>query len=929
MNKKTFGVFSVALVCTTQMVPLSARESNGIVSEEVTNVGEQENEDLNDVLDLEEVVVTGQGAAIQKRRLSSNVQTLHAKDLQQHPAQRVDAVLQSALPNMRINLSGGQPGATSLMIARGLSSAFSNSTPVIYVDGVRVDNNNTSSALNNDLNGGNYTGAGYAGQTASNSSIADIPLENIERIEYVTGGAATTLYGSDAANGVIQIFTKKGGLGRMQTSITADLGSEVANSDFYYFRNTADLIHQAAFFQRYRLTADAATERGGWSLGASMQHSDGTIVGDANEHRNYSVRFGAHHEISRWMEYETSFGAALQEMRYARNGNEGLYGGLWTLECGAVTGQWWTDAEGQRHSFPADVDQIKGEAFDQLKQICLGGEGLSDHRERIRRFQMSHALVYRPVKGLTAKATLGIDYRHNNNKYTITNAWIEAAQQAASVPQSTMRNFDRDYLGLTFDASVQYNHRHDDLWSLVSTAGFQFFSTDDHQTSIFGKDLRDGSLTLDGAATTYGHEWLSRLHNEGLFLQENFGLLDRYYLDLGIRTDYNSGFGDNVGWQWYPKVGLSYLLSEEKMLADKEWLQTLRLFANYGVAGLYPPAFAYQRTVSFGSYQGGLAASFGQYGNQDLGPEKKHSFEAGLNARLFDRLVLGITYYNALTRDALFSVPLPPSVGEGSNLANVGRIRNEGMEFTLNADLYRAHDLTVSLNASLNTNHNRVLSTGGAAPFAIGGFGSSTAQSVVSEGRPVGYIRASRTTLQSDGSPLCEAYQDLGRTTPAAYGTMGLTVSYRQLNIHVTGDYQTGSYVHSYNRQFLFRKGLKDSRVPEELLIACGMAADGSNRAAIQKTQAWNFTNFFVYKADYAKIRNIGADYTFRQPVKGVTSVKVGFDVTNPFCFTSCPVDPEATVSTTFSQGAVATGGFNYATYSAPRQYVGSIAITF
>ena len=154
-----------------------------------------------DNFNLDEVVVTGQGAAISKRRLSSNVATVSGDEMDRMPQGRIDQMLQNALPNVQITLSNGQPGTTSLVKSRGLSSAYSSSTPVIYVDGVRVDNMNTGAALNNPLDG----------NSAMSGSIGDIPMENIERIEYVTGGAATTLYGSDAANGVIQIFTKRAG----------------------------------------------------------------------------------------------------------------------------------------------------------------------------------------------------------------------------------------------------------------------------------------------------------------------------------------------------------------------------------------------------------------------------------------------------------------------------------------------------------------------------------------------------------------------------------------------------------------------------------------------------------------------------------------------------------------------------------------------
>ena len=102
--------------------------------------------------DLDEVVVTGQGGAMQKRRLSSIVSTIKAKDLEKLNTDRLDGMLQTAVPNMQINLSNGQPGAASMVRSRGISSVQINSTPVIYVDGVRMDNNNTATSLSQKLN---------------------------------------------------------------------------------------------------------------------------------------------------------------------------------------------------------------------------------------------------------------------------------------------------------------------------------------------------------------------------------------------------------------------------------------------------------------------------------------------------------------------------------------------------------------------------------------------------------------------------------------------------------------------------------------------------------------------------------------------------------------------------------------------------------
>ncbi|MBP5717254.1 MAG: TonB-dependent receptor, partial [Bacteroidales bacterium] len=269
-----------------------------------------------------------------------------------------------------------------------------------------------------------------------------------------------------------------------------------------------------------------------------------------------------------------------------------------------------------------------------------------------------------------------------------------------------------------------------------------------------------------------------------------------------------------------------------------------------------------------------------------------------------------------------------PSVGEGNCLKNVGRIENKGVEMNLGLRLVQTRDWDLSLHGSLNTNRNKVLSNGGATTFAIGGFSASAIQSVVSQGETVGYLRASRATLLADGTVRVDKLQNLGNTLPRCYGTLAINLRWKSLTLFANGDWQTGAHIHSYDAQFRFRNGMKDSRIPDELLYALGMAEDGSNRWKIQKSNWTNVTNYFVYRSDFLKIRQVGANYNFRRPARGIEGVDLGFVVTNPWTITDCPVDPEATISTSLSQGAVATGGFNYATYSAPRQFVFSVKVT-
>ena len=864
---------------------------------------------------LDEAVITGQGAEISRRRLSSNVATVDEAELENMPQGRVDQMLQNALPNVQITMSNGQPGTTSLVKSRGLSSAYSSSTPVIYVDGVRVDNMNTGAALNNPLDG----------NTAMSGSIGDIPMENIDHIEYVTGGAATTLYGSDAANGVIQIFTKKGGYGGMNISFEAQLGAEVASSQFYHFKRTKDLLHQNGFYQKYRLAMDAGNEKYGFSLGFSMSDDTGTLIHNANEDRKYDLRFGSRLKINKWIEYQNSFGMTLEDFGRSRNGNEGGYTGLWFTEGSAAANFTYTTPDGDVVSYNPDIDAADEYEYSQMKAFVDKAEALQYNKESVRRFQTSHSIKLTPLSNLTLKGTVGLDYRLNNNKVITTNEFLIHTQQkpAGTSDAGSINNFDRKYMGVTVDLNAQYRYRYEDLLSSFTTVGFQFFSTYDHQSVYNGSNVRDGAQIITGAGVQTSDEWLSFLYNYGVFVQENIGFKDKYYIDLGLRADYNTAFGDNVGWQLYPKVGLSYLLSDEKFMRpviESRVVTSLKIFANYGVAGNYPPAFAYQKTIDVNSFLGQQAASFGQYGNPDLGPEKKHSYEAGFNTVLFDNFLnIGFAYYYALTKGALFSVPSLPSSGqEASYLKNVGEIENKGVEITTSFQFVDTRDWYVRLNASFNTNHNKVLDAGGTVPFAIGGFSSRTVQTVVEEGKPVGFIRGSKAILNPDGT-LKEVLQlqDLGSTLPVFYGNFSLNVNYKNLSFFMSGDYQAGSYVHSFDRQFRFSKGLKDDSIPEQAL------------EGISQSQAWlDFTNFFVEKADFLKIRNIGISYAF-SPRKLLEKVIVGFNVYNPFAFTASSVDPEATLSGGLSQGAVTTGGINYSTYSTPRQYIFSVKILF
>lgn len=857
-----------------------------------------------DLLGLDEVVVTGQGLDISKRRLSTNVTSIGSAELERTPSGRIDQLLQAKLPNAQIRLTGGQAGATSIIRARGVVSAFMNSTPVIYVDGVRMDNLNTASSI-----GGGST------QGSAVSSIADIPMDNIERIEYINGGAATTLYGSDAANGVIQIFTKKGGADRTSVIVDATVGRETATTDFLHFERTKDLLFEPGVFQKYNVAINGNGERVGYSFSGGYLNSSGVQLYNQNQNERFDLRSGFRASLAEQLTYESTFSYVNNSYKRNRNGNQGGYTGLWYAESGASA------VTGPQPRFNPRIGELSDEEFAQMKAFVDEAERLQDNEIVVNRFQTSQSFLYRPGKNVQLKALGGVDFRQLRNQTIQTNEYLTHTTGNLTTDRGSINNGERKYWGLTLELNGQHRAEVGDF-SFVTTVGGQLFRNEDRQVSYVGTNIRDGARNIADAATKTSNEVYFELVNYGIYAQTNIGFRDRLFIDLGMRGDGNSAFGDDIGVQYYPKAGVSYIPS-----AEAWWQETLPFFSsakirgNYGIAGNFPPPFRNLRTVSFPGYLGEQAAGFGTPG-VDLRPEKSSTFEAGVDLGLWqDRVTLSAGFYHTITNDALFEVPSAPSTGEADAFRNVGKILNRGWEFNTNITAVQTSSTSLRVNLAVNTLHNQVLSSGGAAPFNIAGFSERTIQTVVQEGYPIGFIRGSYGTFGPDGvmassTPL----QYLGTTIPDLFGSMGLDFQYKGFNLFANADYQQGAYANNWDSQFRYNYGAGDEGIPQ-----------GEINSPRGRTGWLDFTNMFTEKTDFIKIRTIGASYSLRRDQLGsrLQGLTVSMSAINPFNFATSSFDPEATISgSATGQGGATTGGIAYATYSAPRQFLLSLKVS-
>lgn len=861
-------------------------------------------------MELDPLVVTGQGSEISRRRLSTNIDVISSEAIAASSATRLDQLLQTQLPSVQVRLSSGQPGASSVTRGRGPVSVSRATTPVIYVDGVRVDNLNGQAELSLNTSGNRRQGT----QT---SSIADIPLENIERIEYVPGGAATTLYGSDAANGVIQIFTKKGSPGTSQLSFESEIGFEGPVEKAFFFPQTADLLYKNGLTQQYRFTGSGGNDRVTWSFGGSVLDREGYRI-DNNASRGYQARTGLTALLTDDLKYTGSFGFGWNHYDRSRDGNAGGYTPLWLLEGGRIFAV----------GFNNKLNEATSQELADLQAYLNEAESLQNYRVQVARFQMSHQFSWEARPDLSFNTTLGLDHRASNERGIQTNEFLifTGVQPEGTDDRGSISSYDRRFLGLTMEAGGQHRFERGAL-SLVTSGGAQLFRDDDAQASRVALNVRDGSETVRGAGSTQADDYFIELVNYGVYVQQNWGLFDKYFLDLGIRADGNSAFGEEVGLQYYPKIGFSYDMGSEEFFQDNipaNIISNLRLRGNYGVAGNFPPPFVNDRTVGFASYLGQQSAGFGQPGNPDLKPEKTHTLELGGELQaLSGRVTLQFNWYDAKTKDALFSVPLSPSTGEGVQLRNVGEIQNKGTELRFIADVIRNDAYTVRLTGSLNTLNNEVIDAGGSPVFGISGFSSSTVETVIQEGWPVGTLRGTASTLNADGTiASTELLQYLGKPLPDRFGSMGFEVRVgNNIQLNADADWQTGAQLHSFNRQFRYLYGIDDPDLPDALLE--------QNPGPIRGN--WlNLTNFFVEDTDYLRVRNVSLNYTLPQGFLGISKgLELGLAMQNPFGWWTSSFDPESDHSGAASQGAASVGGFNYASDPSPRSFLATVRVRF
>tara|TARA_B100000686_G_scaffold53167_1_gene57264 strand:- start:46953 stop:49880 length:2928 start_codon:yes stop_codon:yes gene_type:complete len=717
-------------------------------------------------LALDGIVVTGTAGQARRREVGNQIAQVNIAEVPE-AVTGVGELLQTRVVGARIQFGSGNSGSGADIRLRGNSSTALSNQPLIYIDGMRAKSEPSSS---------------QNGAEDPYSPLNDLNPDDIDRIEVVKGPAATTLYGAEAAAGVIQIFTKRGGNGAPQWTAETQQG-------YAYFRPFGtdevpylwlDQVFRKGHRQRYSMSVRGGTDDIGYFVSGAWNDNVGAVETDGEQKMNVraNVTFSPTEDLM--LQFNNTF--ARTDLTQAQMGN-------------SVTSIMMTAIRGPKNYMSGLRDQA-------TLRLLLNGE---EYRNTITRATTGLTINYTPGADFTHRLTVGYDYSQDDHFNSQDYCWL--------CPIGIMSNFS-DYM---LEGEGRRGMSQNAIWSLDYTGtlgldlgwmadglrstlsfGMQGVENEVENSEMVGRNYPGpGEYTLSSAATKqYMTQNRLRVITGGFFAQNMLAFQDKYFITAGMRVDGNSAFGESLGFELYPKLSGSYVLSDEAFFP--EGLGEIKLRAAYGFAGRSPGAFDKVRTWSPVGFNYNEQAFYPQnLGNPDLGPERTREYEYGMDGSWFGgRFSAELTYYHQLTSDALFRVASSQTQGGWSKqLENVGEFENKGWEVGTNTTIFNGQNFGWDLGLGLSTNHSKVLSLGGAAQFSVGEYGW------VIEGQPVPVIYAKKIMNANDKA---DAVYSSGNTI---YGPANPTHIYSAntsirlpggLQLSARGEYLKGAYISNY-----------------------------------------------------------------------------------------------------------------------------------
>ncbi len=698
----------------------------------------------SDTEQLDEVMVVAYGTA-KKSSFTGSAQTIGSDDVASQSGSIVQS-LEGKVAGVKIGTSSGDPGANQEVVIRGISSISASTEPLYVVDGVPVVNSGVSSGLK------------------SQSVLSSINPDDIESMTILKDAAAASLYGSRAANGVIIITTKLGKQGKSTVTYSGEVGiSQMAVRDQYNTMSAADMIeyynygfanraavdpatgeywseqylgkplgddlysfgegmvkymgyfadptgktntnwkdeiYKNGFKHDHQLSVRGGSEKTRFYTGVGYNKTEGIVTG--SDFERYSGRVNIEHDVTDWLKLGVRQMISYTKTNGFRDQNNQAQGIGMTSPLSILFSM-----------DPTAVNKLEDGSYNpnagltaniSNPNLMLGqttGENAETLSSDLFRNMTNADVTVKLPFDLTARTLFGYDYVSNKDK----EFWAPGSVNGSSVGGLGYR---LNAINQTITSSTTLGYVKDlGNHSLNVLAGYEVedktvavesMSANGYWTDKL-PELSNGQP--DGVST-----WVDEASIMSFLSSASYDYADKYYASASFRRDGSSRLGVNNRWANFWSVSGAWRLTGEEWLQDKPLFTDLKLRASYGTNGNLPgDYFANMALYSSDGYGEEAAIYWASQANPDLSWERSSNFNVGFDWNMYGRVSMTLEYYNKKTTDLLFYVPSSYVTGFGSSLQNLGKMTNDGVEFSVNSTNIKNDNF--SWNTAFNITYQR------------------------------------------------------------------------------------------------------------------------------------------------------------------------------------------------------------------------------
>ena len=902
---------------------------------------------------LSEVVVTGYGAQ-RREAITGSVSTVGADEANVGVISNANQLLQGRVAGVQMTTNSGEPGGGMQVRIRGGTSIQASNNPLYVVDGVPLqDENPVASASINGVNA-----------ALPRNPLNSINPNDIESITVLKDASATAIYGSRGANGVVLVQTKRGARGsstlEYDTYVAASKAArhlDFVSGDEYrsYVQaqvaagnlpstqlalmgtantNWEDALLHTGYATNHNIAFSGGTQQTNYRASLNYFDQQGVVI--ANGLKRYQGRLNGHTSaINGKINLDANLSASRVNNRYlAMENGGGFSGGV------------FTNMAIYNPTLPIEVldtltNQMKfyeGAERSVRNPVALARQITDQAPENRILGNVTGSLLI--IDGLTAQTTLGADYTNS-----VRQTYIPRVNPIGAEFNGVARQAERALQNLNFQQLVTATPKLGDRQELEVVGGYEYSKfTNNGFEAIMQGFVTDAFMFNNLAGGTKAPVPVSYVQDSKLvsfFSRANYGYAGRYYLTAVVRRDGSSRLAEGHKWSTFPALSASWRVNNEEFMRGSR-LSTLAVRAGWGRQGnqsLQPYATqlllktdAGGRYPFGGTITNGLSAT--QVANPDLKWETSEQTNLGLDWGLrSDRITGSIDVYQKKTKDLILTVPVPQPAVVGTQIQNIGSVRNRGLEATLDARLFDRANKTLTSGLVLAVERNSVLSLGDA-PFietgGVSGQGQSgrNAQRII-PGQPLGTFWGAKflgVDPQGRQTFACQA-TSTGCVNGVTFSPTGAdeTIIGNANPSFTLGLRSNGSWSH-FDASWLWRGEFGREVFNNTALVYStkGNALQSKNflRAALSDPTGLRepaiYSSRWIENGRFIRLQNATVGYTFTLPGNlGVRTTRVYLSGDNLLLFTPYSgYDPEV-----FVDAGTASRGIDYLTYPRARTF--------